>query len=751
MKLFAFLFLLPFFISAGQSLYDDMTVLDFRLEFPQPDWRQQLATNEKLEVDIPARLFVNTSVYDSVGVRYKGHSSSNIPGEKKPFNITMNAFKSGQDLMGYTTLNLNNCFKDPTFVREMIGYRLAAEYMPAAKAAYVTLRINGEYWGVYLNVQQLNKVFLREWFVTDAGNHFKGDPRGDLTWLGTDTARYKANYELKTNEKKDDWSDLVALIDKLNNLPSDRLQAELPKYLNIDRALWYLALCNILVNLDSYIGSGHNHYLYHHPVDDRFHIIPWDLNEVLGTFASQPMTVEQRERLPIFYNQTNPQRPLIAKLLTVPDWRARYIAHFRTMLEEVFTMEYWQPRVERYQNLIRSSVQADTKKLYSMDWFSTNVTTNVQNGPVGSVIPGLYSFITNRRSYLATVPELNQTQAVISTVEHTPTTPNASDVVTVRASVSGAERVLLWWSVDGKAFASIPMTPAAGTYQTELPSHPMNSVIRYSIEAFAPGNVASYSPERAENEYYSYTVEHRTFFPVVINEVMPGNTRTHTDPQGQFDDWIELYNTSANAVQLDDLFLSDDDRAPRKWRFPAGVSIGPGAYLIVWADKDTTDSPGLHSNFQLDKSGERVFLFDSDANGNGLLDSTSFGEMGDDIAWGRIPNGAGLFRFLVTPTPGDKNTILNAIETPGKPSTLSLQVFPNPIVAREASVIIHSNQPVTITMIDGVGREVFRERVSQPEGTAARSLSFEGLPAGAYFIRATTSMAQTTQAVFVLR
>lgn len=70
---------------------------------------------------------------------------------------------------------------------------------------------------------------------------------------------------------------------------------------------------------------------------------------------------------------------------------------------------------------------------------------------------------------------------------------------------------------------------------------------------------------------------------VRINEVMASNLKTFADEDGQFEDWIELYNTTAATVDLDGWGLSDDPLAPFRWTFPAGTTIAPGGYLLVWA------------------------------------------------------------------------------------------------------------------------------------------------------------------------
>src|SRR4051812_37544375 len=85
---------------------------------------------------------------------------------------------------------------------------------------------------------------------------------------------------------------------------------------------------------------------------------------------------------------------------------------------------------------------------------------------------------------------------------------------------------------------------------------------------------------------------------VVINEILASNNTVNADEDGDYNDWIELYNTGSASVNLNGFGLSDDPAVPYKWVFP-NVTIAAGAYRLVWcSDKDRT-SPGspLHTNF----------------------------------------------------------------------------------------------------------------------------------------------------------
>lgn len=141
---------------------------------------------------------------------------------------------------------------------------------------------------------------------------------------------------------------------------------------------------------------------------------------------------------------------------------------------------------------------------------------------------------------------------------------------------------------------------------------------------------------------------------VVINELMADNDNIIADPQGEYDDWLELYNRTDSAVLLTGMYLSDQEDEPTKWAFPENTEIPANGYLIVWLDDDVDAAEGLHANFKLSKGGEVALFVDTDANGNQVLDSITFGEQETDVAFGRLPDGTGDFQ-IVQATPGAQN------------------------------------------------------------------------------------------------
>lgn len=140
--------------------------------------------------------------------------------------------------------------------------------------------------------------------------------------------------------------------------------------------------------------------------------------------------------------------------------------------------------------------------------------------------------------------------------------------------------------------------------------------------------------------------------PFCINEIMASNGATLADEDGDFEDWIELYNPGSSAVHLRGFGLSDRYDEPFRWVFPE-VIIEPGDFLLVWAsgkDRRTTTAP-LHTNFRISADGEELLLTAPE----GIrIDETMCPKIPRDVSWGRDPDGVDHWSTLV-PTPRASN------------------------------------------------------------------------------------------------
>ncbi len=138
---------------------------------------------------------------------------------------------------------------------------------------------------------------------------------------------------------------------------------------------------------------------------------------------------------------------------------------------------------------------------------------------------------------------------------------------------------------------------------------------------------------------------------VAINEVMLVNRSTAIGEEEGFPAWVEFFNRGDTAADLGNAGLSDDPAQPFKWRFPAPAVIPPGGFLVVLLDGDPAGGGGLHAGFVPDAGGAVTLLLDRN------VDSVviAAGVAQADTAVGCHPDGAGMLRTLVRPTPGTAN------------------------------------------------------------------------------------------------
>ena len=391
----------------GVPLYDTSILRTMFLTFEKADWAEELAAFYRTDVDVPASVVVDGNTYPDVGVHFRGNSSyRSVPqGLKHSLNLSFDFAHPHQEIGGYRTLNLLNSNNDATFVRTVLYSEIARHYLPIARTNYMRVVINGESWGVYVNTQQFNKDFLREWFKESKGARWKvpGSPRGrgGLEYLGDDVASYKSTYEIKTDDDAEDWKAFVNLCKVLNTTPANKLEAALDSILDIDGALKFLALDVAFVNSDGYWTRASDFNVYRDP-RGKFHILPHDFNEGFGGEAGGPgfgggmMGTPELDPL---VGLDDPRKPLRSKLLAVPTLRQRYLTYVHDIADKWLDWRVVQPFVRQWQALIEPDVIVDTRKIYSTESFYADV-GDAAGTPQPAPENTLRGFIERRRAYL---------------------------------------------------------------------------------------------------------------------------------------------------------------------------------------------------------------------------------------------------------------------------------------------------------------------------------------------------------------
>lgn len=729
-----------------QGLYHPDSIRTVNLTFPQSNYWTLLGQNYTSETNIPATIAMGGITLDSVGVRFRGNTSYTTitTSQKKSFGIEIDWLRPGQDLMGFRNLKFNNAHGDATFMREVLYNQTARRHTPIAKGNFVRLFLNGQDWGVYDHVQDVDKEFLKEWFLSNDGPRFRattgvsggapgggwGDGTAGMNFLGLDTNLYKNYYSLKSSDIALTWEALVQACRALSLVPSAPTDST-RRYLDIDRILWYLAVENIFADDDSYIMKGKMDYMvYYEPETGRTFPFEYDGN---SSFLSTAATSTSWGP---FKNVSNANYPLLNKLLNVPEWRQRYLAHYRAILAESFNPTRLHPVIDTMNARIAALVAADTKKLYSTANYTSGVTS-------------LKSFVTNRYNYLRTQTEVAQQGPVVQSLDQYDSlgrwneAPLPGARVGIRARVSNpttVQAVRLYYGTGWVGnFARLTMLDDGlggdslagdGIYGAYLPGQPAQTVVRYYVEAVASNTAQSvtYYPAGAEHDVMVYRVQGGASRDrLVINEIMALNQGGPVDDNGETEDWIELHNRSNASVDAGGYWLTDNPSNLRKWSLPQGTRVPAGGYLVIWADEDSSQGP-LHANFKLSAMGETLYLYDSSLL---LQDELIFAAQIADSSLARIPNGSGPF-VRRAHTIGANNNWALGVETDQAPRP-TLTLYPNPTDDR-----LHVRFPWNdqgslwkVEWLDATGRV----HGSQMGNDLETVIPVEGLPTGTYWLR----------------
>ena len=624
-----------------QEFYDINTVNTIEIIFSESNWDEILdnlyaAGNEECLV---GTAIINSVQFDSVGVRYKGNSSYHPDRIKNPLNIKLDYILEDQLLDSYGTLKLANCFRDPSFIRETLSYEIARTYLPASKANYINVYINGDLIGLYTSVQDVDKFFMSTLFYCDENARFKGElsfPQTIDIWgyAGLDSTLYYGFYELESDYG---WNKLVNFLDVFNNNPD-----EAETVLNVDRHLWMLAFDILMVNLDSPINIGHNFYLFEDSTQ-RFNPILWDLNENFGGFNMSPggpLNIIQMQHLDPFLNISHPNYPIINKILPNSTYRKMYIAHMKTIIEEYFSNDLYLTRALEIQDIIEESVQSDPNKFYTYNDFLNNIYNQVGYGP--PAVFGITQLMDERISFILSHPLFQEIPPIISNIANTPATIVPNTTVWFSAEVENAETVILGYrqNIAGK-FEKTEMFDdgnhndgAAGDGIYGISIIAGYSDIQYYL--YAENNDAGiFSPARAEYEFHTLDVVCETG-NIVINEI-----NYHSADDFNPEDWIEFYNAENDDIDISGWCFKDENDE-HIFTFPANTIIETDGYLVLCRDSGAFSSlfPDVYNfigdmDFGLSGGGELIRLYDAEGS---MVDSL---EYDDEYPWPTEPDGNG--------------------------------------------------------------------------------------------------------------
>ncbi|MEZ5399755.1 MAG: CotH kinase family protein [Bryobacteraceae bacterium] len=709
------------------AFFDDSEVREIRLYFEDANWYQTLLQAHSSDPEdpyFPCRFQSGGVSLEKIGCRFKGNSSFRRNGIKKPFKLDFNEYDDNATFMGLKKLNINNFDLQPDFMREKLLHDLAGKYVAALRSVYVRLYVNDAFYGLYLAVEQPDKTMMQSrWGKDEDGNLYEaeeqmGGGRPNLGWLGAEQSAYENVYLLKTNEDENDFSHLIGFLDILNNAPADELPARIETIADVENWLQGMAVNNLVVNLDSYLGVAAEYYLYDRGSDGKFVHIQWDNNESFGiTGDGTPRLASPGSTDPFWLPTTatngpggarpgpgggaasSNARPLLERLWAVPEYKRLYLRALARMLRGGFNPEAMRERVDQLAGMIRGHVAEDPNKPYTTDQFDTALNTQVSN------IPGIRQFVQERygflRSYLdaeaqpadVRINEIAGAGAVdirdeagdgdawveiynvgpgpvsLSGFTLTDDAANPSKWSLPPRTLADGESLIVWLdgeTGEGASHASFTKPDAGGKLYLFANGERIDTA---TVEATPAGQTQA--RQRLYGTYWTVTTdptpgaENRIVAPVdeapgptgrlLVNELMASNEASFQDPDEP--GAFEDWFEIYNPGQeaVDMSGMYITDNPDNPTKWQVPEGVSiPAGAHLVFIADGETAQGARHTSFSLSASGESLSIYAAD--GATLIDTVTFGAQTADVSYGRPEGAAQTFATLAVPTPGAPNS-----------------------------------------------------------------------------------------------
>ncbi|MDY0076569.1 MAG: CotH kinase family protein [Bacteroidales bacterium] len=706
-------------------IYNDFVVPRIDISI-HPDTLSWIYENVESDIEFHADfVFDDGTTRDSIspiGFRLRGNTSRHS--QKKSFKVSFNTWTSGGNYEGVEKLNLNGEHNDPSIMRAKLMWDLLRKWgIPAPRANHVQLYINGNYHGLYLNVEHIDEEFVEKRFGNKDGNLYKCLYPADLDYLGQTPDLYKleANgrriYELKRNEEADDYSDLASFIDVLNNTASPDFECELDDVFNTTDYLKVIAADVLCGNWDGYIYNKNNYYLYNDEFTDRFEYLIYDVD---NTFGIDWFNKDWTNRNPYQWAMSgNESRPLYTRIVNNSILRNQFTFVSQQLINQI-DLDSLYLSLEARQAMLAPYVAPDP--YYPLDYgYSFNDFQRSLTAIIGDhVKTSIFGFLEARFSSFQNQLEITTATPMINHIKHERLDENQLFVgAWAKAEFPFEFRVNYIMDEDISAEAQLfddglhgdgeANDNYYGAFLEDI--YPHTSVL-YRLIAVDSAEQMTVKP-----------CEYNVVRPIsddkpllFINEFMADNDNAQTDEFGNYSDWVELYNGDTEAIFLADYFLTDKLDNPDKWQMPE-MYLQPGAFVLFWADNE--ESLGEHhTNFKLSKSGEAIGIY----NGmGGAVDTLSFGPQQTDVSYGRLPDGDPNWIFFTAATPGESNRFSSVSEIA---ENADFKVFPNPVSGD--FVYFAKAQDVQIYTLQG-------QLILEQQHTI--QLDIKSLPAGVYVLK----------------
>ena len=383
-----------------KEFYEPAVVQTVHLDIADEAW-QRMHDGLPERIHVPATFGWRDIKVERVAVRFKGNSSSQPEQQhKRSFLIKFNEFEDGQRFLGLRRVSLDNGVQFGSLFSEPIVTEILRDLgVKSHRANYARLYLNGEFHGIYVNVERIDETFVEQFLPDRKGSLFKvdsGGPGGDLQFIGDDPEEYRKVFELKSKAAEEDLKELVEFIRTVNRPLEDGGDSDLATAMDLDSFLKVMPVMLFAGAFDQLTGwNPHNYYLYRDRKQDKWLYMPWDLDVGFSEIAFEHIQVlaDWNAAWPV---PGGSPRPLLEKIVSDPVLLERYRASATAVLEKYFEPGSLSQKFDAKYALIKEDLARDP--------FPQKRVTSPRDEDYGSILESQKKFV--RKRYAAAKQQL---------------------------------------------------------------------------------------------------------------------------------------------------------------------------------------------------------------------------------------------------------------------------------------------------------------------------------------------------------
>lgn len=246
--------------------YDPTTLRDLELTL-SADSLAALRTDP--DTYVIGDLRIDTVTLTDVGVRLRGGADGEDLDAKPAFKIKLDEFKVDNDYGDLERIVLDNLEDDRTQVRLVLALNLLNEAgIPAPRAAFARLSVNGEPYGLYATIEEVDSRFVNRHYADDGGDLWEAEDSADFTAAGVN------HFEPVAGS-----ADLGTLEDAASLVAGADFYTSAGTIIDLDQFVTYWAWMLAIGSNDSYPYDLNDYYIYANPEDGKYELVPWAVDE----------------------------------------------------------------------------------------------------------------------------------------------------------------------------------------------------------------------------------------------------------------------------------------------------------------------------------------------------------------------------------------------------------------------------------------------------------------------------------------